>query len=274
MTEEQKKFFRRAGVLLERPEHLSGDLHPYCLKASIGDFLGVIEFENLIWIDSDIFLTGDICGPIGQALEALPADKPGVAISRSCGDDSLAEFVERWPVEIFDTLLKHYGVDQRLPYYSVGVVGIRGREFLQVWRDATHGIEEHMCFEQNICNLLLHQGVAHIHELDHRIFNAHNTDLGDLALRRDGNGDLGIFIGDEKSLAIHVSAVKGKFFKVRNVKLKVKGRIWTGVLRLLDEPLLGRYQRALIERFLIENHTGLVETGILKKKGEAVFVAA
>ena len=198
LTKEQKKFLRRDGVLLERPEHLTEDLHPYCLKASIGDFIGDLEFDNIIWIDSDIFLTGNICGPISKALSELPADKPGIALSRSCGEDSLSEFVERWSVKIFDTLLSHYGIDRELPYYNVGVVGIRGREFLNLWRDATHGIEEHLCFEQNICNLLIHRGLVHVHELDHRIFNAHNTDLAELSLRRGDDGVFGTFIGDEK----------------------------------------------------------------------------
>ena len=110
LTAKQKKFLNRAGVLLKRPEHLNDDLHPFCLKASIGDFVSHLEFDNLIWLDSDIFLTGDICGPITKALKTLPEDKPGIVLSRNCGEDSLAHFVGRWPVNIFDTLLSHLGV--------------------------------------------------------------------------------------------------------------------------------------------------------------------
>jgi hypothetical protein len=156
LTDRQAAALRDAGLLLPRPRNLAAGLHPFYYKASLVEYVADVDFDLLVWIDSDMIAADD---PVA-ALHALAADlrragKP-VAICADVGAGSIAEACDRLPMQPFRDAMRRSGLGDELPYLNTGFVAIGDRSLLFAWRELAFAMPPHMLFEQNAFNFLLH----------------------------------------------------------------------------------------------------------------------
>ena len=271
LTPEQASFLRRFGALLERPDTVEQS-EAFSLKANLRLFLGRLEVGDLVWIDADCLILGDL----EAALDEAGAFSAGQAISAApvWGEQrTLGQFLQSGrhrPEDVmpFRLALEREGIPFDEPYVNSGVILFRGRGSLDRWADIYRSMDPHVLREQNAFNILCHQ--AGYHPLDRAVFNITHEGLAEIRRSSDaeGNGwDCGgrpaCIAHNTGYTAHHVSEIS---FAYRDRRYGVPGK-----LRTFENPDLAQYQRSLLSSFLRRMGRPLVEAGVAQPyEGRAV----
>jgi len=259
LTDPQAAFLRNMGILLPRPRTLAKNLHPFALKSSLAAYAAPLAVETLVWIDSDCLILGDVTKRLTQLVAQHHSTSEFVSLAP---DSSLFQFVQRWHPLPFESRLSAMNIDLSLPYYNVGVMVLRGEDFLRRWQELTLELGEHVCFEQNALNLMIYGGEVKCIEFSDERLNLHNAALNDVSVRESRGDSVFVYDGDEVLVAHITSSVSG-VFEGRDTILSYNGRTWKGFMRLLHNPILGQLQTAIMKSFFQSHFAELAERDIL-----------
>jgi hypothetical protein len=176
LSEPQQQYLKKRGLLLERPPHLAGGAHPFLYKASMTDFVGG-DWRALVWLDGDMIAVG----PVGQSIDALVKDmNVGGQKVAACQDGTIETFIRTaidrgWDITPFLQQLQSNGIDHSARYYNAGFMVVTSPDFVREWRSLVASIPQHVVFDQNAFNLLVHKN-RNLRELDPS-WNLHGTAL-------------------------------------------------------------------------------------------------
>lgn len=261
LTPGQRRFLAGQGVLLRAPEALPEGTHPFIYKASLGRFIEALDYDAVVWIDSDCVVMAPIHQAIATLLESV-GEADVLAVCENTGDASVGEFLSRFDAEPFATLLAERDLSLDLPYLNSGFFCLRSRELLERWAEMTGEIETHVVFEQNVFNVLAHSLPLKLIVLDHQVWNAHHTDLSRIEARESEPRRL--FLGDKPVAVVHATSSSPGFIEQREFSLRVESHSFSGFYKLFVNPVIRGYQQAAIEGFVTGNREQLAECGLLQ----------
>lgn len=175
LKQDEKAFFKAKGILVEAP--VMAGAHPWALKAMLYDYVaGLPPATNIIWIDSDIFVSRNFSSALSALLDGMAGTDTAVAASpeMTFGDviDRFAH-LNLWPFIRAQTARK---IPFTADYYNSGFIIFRAMGLLKQWSDLAKSTPFHQLFDQNIFNLLLHDGVR-VQALPRNMWNFHAGDF-------------------------------------------------------------------------------------------------
>jgi hypothetical protein len=265
----QKAFFRRQGLLLEKPDFGESGVHPFFYKGSLWDYArqASLEYDALVWIDCDAL----VVGPLTREVEALIAGHAAhprfVAV---CGDagGALENVVSAFPMEPFRRLLLEHGLSLALPYLNTGLIVIRDEQSLREWGERTRSVAFHTLFEQNVFNLVAHKNFRDIHLLDPQVWNVHDRDLDALVVEpAAASQPPRVRLGDKQPLVVHATSVRSRATWQDHVEIDLGGGSLEGEFRRIFNPAVDRLFQASLRGYLEEQRAALIECGVATPRG-------
>jgi len=263
LSEPQRQYLKKRGLLLERPPQLAGGAHPYFYKTSMNEFLRG-DWRALVWLDSDMIAVG----PVGQSICALVKDmNVGGQKVAACQDTlgTIETFIRTgidrgWNITPFLQQLQINGIDRSARYYNAGFLVITSPDFVMEWRLLVASIPRHVVFDQNAFNLLVHKK-GDLRELD-RSWNLHGTALFKAAVTPD---DAVMIPDGTPALLIHAtSPVHGELNLINTIDLG-SGRRISCKMRMSCNPSVKALQLKHLHQFLDEELDDLNFYGVVER---------
>lgn len=264
MSESQCRFFQAKGVLLPTPPDLQGT-HFFVRKAAMGDYVAGLDWDTLVWLDSDMIVTGPLEAALAGLLGQMAASGAELAVCQD-GAGTLGAAAATPGFGPFGAILRDDGADLSRPYYNTGMLVCRSRRFLAEWRDFTLNIPFHAIFEQNAFNILVDRKEQPF-VLPAERWNRH----GDL-LQTSPNPADGPDVSQD-GLILHATSPGERHHRHRHdMCLAIGGGMMVkGDFKLFREPALRRLQWQAIKGFLDEEAAALIEAGVAERgEGEAI----
>lgn len=268
LTEEHRRFFIRRGVLLPRPSDLGKNLHPFCSKGSIDKYLEHLDFNIVVWIDSDSIVVKPLGMAVNQIIAELGESDEFAAV---CPEslDTIADFIKKFDVKPFKRLMQEAGLSTNKPYLSSGVFILRSKQILLEWARMVLEIEHHLLFEQNLFNYLVYKNLASISFLDGEIWNVHDLYLDELKIRVDPiNRKELVYLGGKEVLIIHASSYRGQATDPKLLDLKLDEKLLCGAFRSTKNREIYKLHFGKLVRFLLRNQGLLNECLLLHQQPE------
>lgn len=262
----QKNFLEAKGQLLPRPASLESGLHPYRYKASMSLFAQELDYDAVVWIDSDCL----VVGPFVQAVEAIMQAKADsgdfLSICQDLGG-SIADMVRNLPLAPFDHLLEKAGISRDKPYLNCAVFVLRSHDTLKAWREQVVDLEEHPLFEQNLLNVLAYGTLKAVDLLDREVWNVHDLDLDRLGVHRDQDGENPVVTCGEKTvLVVHATSYNGRTVLFRPVRFPVgDGYVIEGLFRMVNNIPIRDLFFAGLSWYLVKHKQELIDCGVVNK---------
>ena len=267
LSEPQRQYLKKRGLLLERPPQLAGGAHPYFYKVSMAEFVGG-DWRALVWLDSDMIAVG----PVGQSIDALVKEmNVGGQKVAACQDTlgTIGTFIRTaidrgWNITPFLQQLQSNGIDPSARYYNAGFMVIASPEFVREWKSLVASIPQHVVFDQNAFNLLVHKN-RNFRELDCS-WNLHGTALFKATVTPD---DTVTTPDGTPALLIHAtSPIHGELGLAHTVDLG-SGRRISCHMRMSGNPAVKALQVKHLHQFLREewedlNFYGIVEGNLAR----------
>lgn len=275
LTEGQARFFANLGILLPKPDDILPHQHPYYYKACVGHYIKDLDFDVLVWIDSDCVIVGPITQFLSQYLATVdPKQEAFLACPDSAGK-TIAEFVATFPDPnepfVQNKLAQLPGAYQE-SYLSAGLFAIRSRSVLAAYHETVQITPPHFLYDQNILNYLVYKNALHVIKLNWMQWNISGPYLNDLVVDTSG-GVLAVRHGHDRVWNIHLSDGKEQTaLKLTLLNIEIEGQYLLGLLREPVHPLLKELTTLFLSRFLLNNPTRkrlLLESGALLPENPA-----
>ncbi|MEO5327886.1 MAG: hypothetical protein H7829_06535 [Magnetococcus sp. THC-1_WYH] len=266
LSEPQKKFLEAKGQLLPRPASLGPGLHPYRYKASMSLFAGELDYDALVWIDSDCLVVGSLVQAVEAIMDAKADCGDFLSICQDLGG-SIADMVRNLPLAPFEQLLEKAGISRDQPYLNCAVFILRSHATLKAWREQVITLEEHPLFEQNLLNVLAYGTLKAVDLLDREVWNVHDLDLDRLEVHRDQDGgDPIVRMGEKTVLVVHATSYNGRTVSFRPVRFPVgDGYVIEGLFRMVNnEPVRDLFFTSL-SWYLVKHKQELIDSGVVNK---------
>lgn len=269
LSEPQKAFFRRQGILLEKPDFGVTDVHPFFYKASLWEYAreAGLDYDVLVWIDCDAL----VVGPFTRAVEALlgehASEERFLAV---CGDSvgAIENVLPNFPMEPFRQLLLEHGMSLGLPYLNTGVFVIRDHETLCEWGERARAVAFHTLFEQNVFNFVAHKNFRDIWFLDREIWNVHDLDLDGLVV---GPAEVSepppVRLGDKRALVVHGTSAHSRATWQERIHIDLGEVAIEGESRRIHNPDVDRLFRLSLQLYVEEHRASLIECGVATPPG-------
>ncbi|MBF0107685.1 MAG: hypothetical protein HQL76_00725 [Magnetococcales bacterium] len=266
LSEAQKIFLRHKGQLLERPDTLAEGLHPYRYKASMSLFAHELDYDALVWIDSDCLVVGALVQAVHKTMAFWPEGKEYLAICQDLGG-TIADMVQSLPLAPFERLLEKTGISRENPYLNCAVFILKSHATLKAWRERVVDLEEHPLFEQNLLNILAYGELKNIELLDREVWNVHDLDLDRLEVREERRERRSVVVLDgKKVLVVHATSYGGRTVSFRPVRFPVgDGYVIDGLFRLVKNIPVRDLFLTSLSWFLVNNKQGLIDSGVANK---------
>lgn len=265
-TEEQRRFFMRKEVLLPRPSGLAKNLHPFCYKGSIYKYSEHLDFNIVVWIDSDSIVVRPLGVFVNQII-AEPGELGEFAAVCPGSLDTIADFIKKFDAKPFKRLMQGSGLSTNEPYLNTGVFILRSKQILLEWARMVFEIEHHVLFEQNLFNYLVYRNLASISLLDRDIWNVHDLSLNELKIRLDPiNRKELVYLGGKEVLIIHATSYMGRATEPKLLDLKLGEKLLSGAFRSTKNREIHKLHFGKLVRFLLRNQGLLDECRLLHQK--------
>lgn len=256
LTEPQRTFLARKGVLLKVPPELAG-AHPWRGKAALGRYLEDRPWDVVFWLDADMLATS----PLGPALAGivdglLASDKP-IAI----GTDPVTTgaVLRIAPAPHFQSLAPGRGISDETPYLNSGFFACRSPDFLRAWDRQCQGMPDENLFEQNAFNLEAHSAGYLPLRLSEWNFCAYNL----AQARIEENGAQPRIHHPEGDVRIlHATSHRPEEVIKQVVTFSAGGWTFEATIKLLRHPALLQWQMELLRDGLEADAALLGETGL------------
>jgi len=264
LSDPQREFFRRLGMLLPLPAGLNRDDHPYKLKGAMRDYLD----ESLgapIWIDADIIALRDGTAELHARWDEMDAAGQDFALTGAYGrPDGLAETLE------FVTAAQHMprlsafvrtnpALGQRA-YVNAALIFFRHIDVISGWRAASEAYEGDACWEQNALNGMLDEHLSQALLLDARIWNMHGSLIDQLS------GDVGnLLCGGERTIFAHAASPILGHLDEGVMDFNFGAHSYRNFVKLFHHAALRELQMEYLTAF-IHNHRELLDSlGIVQR---------
>lgn len=269
-AEEQANFLRELGVLLEIPQPLPRDLHPWYYKAALGLFVAEVPGDHIIWVDADMLPTRSIIKPVLHTIKPLLAEKYLAACCNYCPKSIINEInllEGQFDVTPFRQLVKSEPGLGKQYYLNSGFFMTNDRDFLLAWHDLSVSIESHVLFEQNAFNYCAYTSGLKFKLLNDRTWNLHAERLEELITANIKAGQLTFAIDNTPVLLIHLTNISDHYMikYVRNIR--INGYSVEVSLRYLDQEYLRNYEEQVLMHSVSRFSNQLIEYGVLTKDG-------
>lgn len=268
LTPQQCEFLRRQGQLLERPPGVPRNEHPYRCKAALLRYLenGGHKFspqDTVIWLDADLTLLdvgikdfAAVAEQMTQKEIEVAACSNGLSVRQTC------DSIDDGTMAPFKRALAFSGIDQSLPYYSIGIFFCRSPEFLKRWDEITSVIENHMCFEQNMFTMLIHRDRVPFMALDMEDWQAQGTSLEKIEIRAGNDSRPAAYIGQKNVKIIHTTSSGKGHIAILKARMLVLDAILNGAFKLLVKQDQFKAQIDLLADYIQTHRAGLLQLGI------------
>ena len=246
----QRKFLDGICTVVPRPRHLDPKQHHYASKASMGEFLAGVPWSDLVWLDSDMIALDPIADDLKGVVRRMDAGGSAVAACPdTCG--TIGDFIEyNEQIAPFTAALAQSGVALTEPYLNVGFVICRSRALLDAWRKLTESFAPHLCFEQNAFNIVT-RTKSRVTILPAQHWNVHGHLLDDKAR------------GPGTSHILHATSPRADADLTLNEFVAFGQQKIMSSLKLFRNPVLRKYQEAVLMDFMAGAHPQLQQLGIL-----------
>ncbi|MBF0369031.1 MAG: hypothetical protein HQL52_06200 [Magnetococcales bacterium] len=268
LTREQAAFLNRLGLLLPKPDHLESGRHAYYYKGSLAHYVAHLNFDALVWIDSDCVVAKPLSGEVVKILQGVGVDEPFLATTSDINGLSIGGFIKQNAgiTAPFQEGIKKGGINPNYPYLNSGVFILHAPKALQAWAELVGEIPEHLLFEQNAYNLAVYQHVKRIGQLDWTTWSVCGSLLNQLTLQK-GADDLPfhIYLGDQRVFVVHIASTREQAaLDFDPIALPVADRYVVGLYRYLRNETIQKTYLEQLYRYLAidpENRRHLLETG-------------
>jgi len=213
LADEQKRFLRELGVLLEAPVGLGRGTHPWICKSSIGSYMGDAEFDALVWLDADMIVVRPLVDHLTYLLEVMQAGQHDAAVAGHLPEESLAQMAAMYRAPQFARHLREFSLPGHLPYVNSGFLLTTSCEVLDDWRGLTKAARGDILFEQHSLNVAVYRRPHGPLVLDPRVWNLNNYPL-----HRTYRSEGGEVYGDT-SLPVNVLHITAQEHTLRPFKL-------------------------------------------------------
>ena len=248
LTDRQAGILREAGILLSRPARLAPGIHPFFCKAALVDYVAALDFDVLVWIDSDMIALDDVAPALGDLAAQLAAQGRKAALSADAGVASIAEACARLDMRPFQDALARAGIGADRPYLNTGLVAIADRGVLAAWRDLAFSIPAHALFEQNAFNLLVHDGRCPAMLVPAARWNVH----GPLLAAATHGAEGGVVVGDQRAVLVHATSAQASQHEIHDGAVRLTGGVFDAQLKLFRNPVLRIRQVAALNRWSLD----------------------
>jgi hypothetical protein len=177
LKEEEKAFFKAKGILVDAP--VKAGTHPWASKAMLYDYVAQLPLAaNIVWIDSDIVVSRNFNAALGDLLAGMAGTDISVAASPEM---TIADVMSRFAhLNLWPFIRAH--AERKIPftadYYNSGFIIFRSAAPLKEWSELAKTTPFHQLFDQNLFNLVLHNGVT-AQPLPRKTWNFHANDFDD-----------------------------------------------------------------------------------------------
>lgn len=256
LTEPQRVFLRRKGLLLEAPAELVG-AHPWRCKAALGRYVAGIPWDVLVWLDSDMLAVAPISAGLSDIAEQLRTTGTPLAV---CVDASVvADALAVAPAPHFSRLAPDRGITLQTLYLNSGFFACTSRDFLAAWDEMCQQMPEENLFEQNAFNLVAHP--AGFLPLPMVEWNLCGSNLGKAEIH-DADGKLRVTHSESDVRILHATSHRPEDIIKQVVTILAAGRAFEVMIKLLCHPKLLQWQMALLQEGLVENAADLAGAGL------------
>lgn len=269
MTEGQREYLRAAGLLLDRPEILPPDVHPYLCKGHLADYCAWEPWDELLWLDSDLMLgaldlptvttLADGLRRAGKSLAAT-ATIDGLSIGGMMAD-LRANGLHAEPAE---AILRVRGVDPEQPYISAGLMLWVSRGPLAVWSATCRSVPQHALWEQNVLNMLMMKDPESVEVLDARLWQVYDAALADVQVP-DPQDPHGLLLDGRPVMTVHASSRQGHHLDA-DVDFDFGEHVLKGYLRTFANPALQQRHLRLLAGAVLRDQPALADIGVLQPR--------
>ncbi|HIJ83082.1 MAG: hypothetical protein HW380_3093 [Magnetococcales bacterium] len=266
LSDPQKKYLEKRGLLLSRPVSLEPGLHPYRYKASMGLFAQGLAYDAIVWIDSDCLVVGPLNRAVAAVMDAQSRGGDFLAICQDQGG-SMADMIQNFAMEPFARLLDRSGISRDKPYLNCAVFILRSPAILKDWQEQVLDLEIHPLFEQNLLNCLAYGKLPEVKLLDREVWNVHDLDLDRLEVHGDFmETHSRVLLGDKVVLVIHATSFGERTVTFESVRFPVSdGYFIEGLFRMVKNIPVRDLFFTFVSCYLIGNKRDLIECGVVRR---------
>lgn len=152
LTDPQRHFLRRKGMLLEMPAGMEGRPHPWHYKAALGRYVAGLSWDAVVWLDADLIVLTDIGPRLAELYAGMRECGHILAVAGTGATIGEQLTIERAPH--FADLVARFELDRRALYVNSGFFLCRSAEFLLQWSALCDTMPMEVLFEQNAFNLV------------------------------------------------------------------------------------------------------------------------
>ncbi len=276
LVPKQCEFLRRRGQLLERPPGIPSNEHPYRCKAALLRYLEnaghrIGPQDTVIWLDADLTLL-DV-GMKDFAAVASEMAAKGIEVAACSNGMSVRDTVDSiddGTMLPFQRALTFSGINQDLPYYSIGIFFCRSPAFLNRWDKLTAAVENHICFEQNMFTMLIHRDHVPFMDLDMDEWQAQGATLEKIQIRTGDDNRPAAFVGDRNVKIVHTTSSGKGHIAIFKARMLVLDSVLNGVFKLLTNQDQFRTQIDLLADCIKTNKNELLQLGICSANPDPV----
>ena len=265
LTDPQRHFLRRKGILLEMPAGMAGRPHPWHYKAALGRYVAGLGWDAVVWLDADLIVLTDI-GPLLAELYAGMRERGQILAVAGTGATIGQQLtIEKAPH--FADLVTRFNLDRHALYFNSGFFMCRSAEFLQQWSALCDTMTIEVLFEQNAFNLVALTKPGGVQVVDLLRWNLCGNHLG--MARVEASARAAVVTGPQGPAHIlHATSPHGaRDLLMADVKVTVDGIVFTARVRMISHPAgLRDFQQVLVAeaiaadaRLLMESRTNRAE---------------
>ncbi len=269
LTDGQRDYLRTAGLLLERPNNLPADAHPYLCKGYLSDFCAGEAWDNLLWLDADMMVGALDLTVVETLAERLRRSGKALATTDTVDRMTVGGMMEELCtgghyVAPAETLLRARGVDPGLPYLVSALMLWVSRELLAEWGVTCRSVPQHALWEQNMLNALALADPACLEILDARLWQVYDEPLAEVRMPNPSDRH-GFVLDGRRVMVVHATSRKGHHLDA-DLALNFGEHVLKGYLRTFANPALQQCQLRNLAAAVTRNRAALAEIGVLQPR--------
>jgi len=261
LTEPQRRFLRRKGVLLEMPAGMAGRSHPWHYKAALGRYVAGLGWDAVVWLDADLIVLTDI-GPLLAELYLGMRERGHILAVAGTGATIGQQLtIEKAPH--FADLVVRFNLDRGAIYLNSGFFMCRSAEFLQQWSALCDTMAIEILFEQNAFNLVALTKPGGVQVVDLLRWNLCGNHLG--MARVEASREGAVVMGPQGPAHIlhATSSHAARDLHMADVNVTVDGTAFIARLRMISHPAgLRDFQQVLVAEAIATGARLLIESGL------------
>jgi hypothetical protein len=181
----QKRFLADRAIVLDRPSDLPPHLDPFLYKAAIAKYLRPIDWSTIVWLDCDMIAVGPIRQRLNEVVTEMERNSIEVAACLDISETIGAFLAGGYKAEPFVAAIRKQDISPSSRYFNVGIVICRSHEFVDAWTALAGRIADHVNFDQNLFNLVVHARKHSILTLPRHEWNVHGSMLASIRAASD-----------------------------------------------------------------------------------------